>query len=123
MKQEEPLCPGSERRQRNSGNRDPALQEAAEFLTILTKWRTLMRRMLFVSFDQPEDVSGRLHVYVGKEKICTLSNHESFDGVELTAGRNVVRAVFGPSTWLLPFARRNVRHAEHAMAPGSCTSR
>lgn len=74
-----------------------------------------MRRMLFVSFDQPEDVSGRLHIYVGKEKICTLSNHESFDGVELTAGRHVVRAVFGPSTWLLPFARRNVRHAEHAI--------
>ena len=77
-----------------------------------------MKRMLFVSFDQPEKVMGRLSVYVGREKVCTLSNHEKFDGVELEGGRQIIRAEFFPSLWLLPFVRRRVRNAEHALGAG-----
>ena len=80
-----------------------------------------MKRMLFVSFDQPEKVMGRLSVYVGREKVCTLSNHEKFDGVELEGGRQIIRAEFFPSLWLLPFVRRRSHTFSEACswAPGS----
>ena len=74
-----------------------------------------MKRMLYVSFDQPEEVKGRLKVYVDGEKVCTLANHEKCDGVELEAGKHIVLAEFGPSLWLLPFARLKFDQTEHTL--------
>ena len=71
-------------------------------------------RTLFITFEQPEDVAGSLSVHVDGKKVCTLRNHERFDA-PLSPGRHIVRAVFGPSRWLLPLARRRVDNTEHAL--------
>ena len=72
-------------------------------------------RMLFVSFAQEEPVKGRLSVYVNREKVCTLENREAFAGAPLAPGRNIIRAIYGPDLWLLPFLRRTVKNTEHAL--------
>lgn len=74
-----------------------------------------MFRKLFVSFEQPEKITGRLTVYIDKEKVCTLKNHQVFESAPLSSEKHVIRAVFGPSRHLLPLARRNVINSEHAL--------
>ena len=71
-------------------------------------------RTLFITFEQPEEVSGSLTVHVDGEKVCTLRNHERFDA-PLSEGKHIIRAVFGPSPWLLPLVRQKVDNTEHAL--------